>query len=149
MNSDFKDLLQALSAREVKFLVVGGYAVIHYSQPRFTKDLDIWLEPSAENAHRFVQALADFGAPLLDITEQDFASPGTQYVIGSPPVQVDFLTSLPGLIFAECWPAREVVSTDGIVIPYMGRKDLLQAKRTAGRHQDLSDIEEIQRAETS
>jgi hypothetical protein len=80
MNSDFKDLLRVLSAHDVRFLVVGGYAVIHYSQPRYTKDLDLWLEPTEENARRFVRALAELGAPLLDITESDFAVPGTQYV---------------------------------------------------------------------
>ncbi|MDA0813941.1 MAG: hypothetical protein O3C21_16320 [Verrucomicrobia bacterium] len=144
MNSDFCELLRALCEREVKFLVVGGYAVIHYAQPRFTKDLDIWLEPTAENARRFVRGLADFGVPLLDVDEADFATPGTQYVIGRPPVQLDFLTALPGLEFSECWPAREESLIDDLRIPYIGRADLLRAKRAAGRRQDLADIEEIE-----
>lgn len=146
MNSDFKELLLALSAREVRFLVVGGYAVIHYSQPRFTKDLDLWLDPSGINARRFVQALAEFGAPLLDITEADFAVPGTQYVLGRPPVQIDFLTALPGLDFDVCWDAREEAEVEGVRIPYIGRRHLVCAKKNAGRHQDLADLEEMEKS---
>lgn len=103
MNSDFRDLLQAFANHEVRCLVVGGYAVMHYSQPRFTKDLDLWLEPTPDNTRRVVAALHDFGMPLIDVTVEDFAQESFQYMIGRAPVLFDFLTSLPSERFADCW----------------------------------------------
>lgn len=91
MNSDFRELLQSFARHNVKYLIVGGYAVIHYSQPRYTKDLDLWIEPSAENARAVVRAFAEFGIPLIDITEKDLATEGTQFVLGVAPVMLDFL----------------------------------------------------------
>ena len=83
MNSDFKDLLQSLHEHEVMYLVVGGYAVIHHSQPRYTKDIDIWVCPSSENAGKLMRAFRHFGIPLIDLTEEDFATPRTQFSIGA------------------------------------------------------------------
>ncbi len=103
MNSDFKELLQVFNEQEVRYLVVGGYAVIHYAQPRYTKDLDIWLEPSVKNAKAVLRALGIFGIPLIDITEEDFAVPGTQFSIGVSPSELDFLTIVPGLEFDNTW----------------------------------------------
>lgn len=106
MNSDFKDLLQLLSDEEVEYLVVGGYAVIYHAQPRSTKDLDIWLKPSAENAKKIGNVFHKFGIPLIDITLDDFANEELQYAIGMPPSMIDFLTSIPGLDFDQCWKNR-------------------------------------------
>ena len=97
MNSDFKELLQSLKDHQVEYPVVGGYAVIFHSQPRFTKDLDVWVKPDAENARRLMIAFQQFGIPLINIQESDFAKQGTQYMIGIPPSAIDFLTSIPGL----------------------------------------------------
>lgn len=148
MNSDFKDLLRILGEEGVRFLVVGGYAVIHHSQPRYTKDIDIWIEPSAPNAGLLMKAFQSFGLPMIDLNESDFAEAGTQYSVGVPPCEIDFLTSVPGLQFAECWDNRVVSQEGDFPIPYLGKTDLITAKQVAGRPQDLADLDELRRAES-
>lgn len=147
MNSDFKDLLRSFVEEEVRFLVVGGYAVIHYSQPRYTKDLDLWIEPTTENARKLMRAFRSFGLPLIGLEERDFAEPGTQFSVGVPPCEIDLLTSLPGLEFSPCWEERECSDEEGIPVPYLGKADLVTAKEKAGRPQDLADLDELQRGE--
>ena len=147
MNSDFKDLLQIFAEEQVEYLVVGAYAVIHYTQPRYTKDIDLWIRPSVENAERVARAFRRFGVPLMEVTQDDFAKEGLQYVIGVSPCQIDFLTSLPGTPdFETAWKSRATGTGEGIPIHFLGKADLIIAKQTAGRLQDLADIEEIQRA---
>ena len=146
MNSDFKDLLRIFGEEGVEFLVVGGYAVIHHSQPRYTKDLDLWLRPSPENARRVCRAFVRFGVPMVEITESDLAGEGLQYAIGLPPTQIDFLTSLPGADFASAWQDRVVGKVDDISVPFIGVVQLVSAKRAAGRPQDLADLDELRRA---
>ena len=145
MNSDFKDLLQSFAKHDVRYLIVGGYAVIYHAQPRYTKDLDLWLEPTAENAGKVARALREFGVPLIEITEDDFAHEGTQFMIGRPPNAIDFLTSVPGLTFASCWPNRSTTNDLGFETHYLGRENLISAKLFAGRHQDKADVEELLR----
>jgi hypothetical protein len=130
----------------VRYLVVGGYAVIHYTQPRFTKDLDLWLEPTRTNARRAAAAMIEFGIPLIEITENDLAAPSTQFVIGRSPVQIDFLTSVPPLDFAECWKGRKT-SKEGRFSVHFGREHLKKAKAFAARQVDLADLEELNRDE--
>lgn len=146
MNSDFRDLLRLFAEHEVHYLIVGGYAAMQYSQPRFTKDLDLWLEPSPENSTRVMQAFDTFGMPLIDVTPDDFTREGLQYMIGRAPVLFDFLTSLPGMSFAECWIRRYTDSTEGFPIQFLSRGDLIRAKEQAGRPQDLADLDDIRRA---
>lgn len=106
MNSDFKELLESLHESEVRYLVAGGYAVIHHSQPRYTKDIDIWLEPTPENARKLMRAFRAFGIPMVGVPQEDFTTPGTQFSIGVPPCEIDFLTTIPGLEFAPSWENR-------------------------------------------
>ena len=106
-NSTFKDLLSALNGCGAKYLVVGGYAVMLYTEPRYTKDLDIWVEPSPDNALRVFRALAGFGAPLAGIHADDFAVPDLIYQLGVPPSRVDILTSISGVDFADAWGRRQ------------------------------------------
>ena len=146
MNSDFKDMLRLFAKHEVRYLVVGGYAAMHYSQPRFTKDLDLWLEPTSENAARVMQTFAEFGMPLIDVTPEDFAQESFQYMIGRAPVLFDFLTSLPKMRFATCWKNRVTDEAEGFPIHYLGLAALIEAKKLAGRPQDLADLDEIRRA---
>ena len=146
MNSDFRDLLRLFAVHEVRYLVVGGYAAMHYSQPRFTKDLDLWLEPTPTNAQRVIRAFSEFGMPLIDVTPEDFSSEGLQYMVGRAPVLFDFLTSLPGLQFGPCWNNRVTDDHDGVPIHILGRDDLIAAKMQAGRPQDLADLDEMNRA---
>jgi hypothetical protein len=147
MNSDFRDLLRVFAAHEVKYLVVGGYAAMQYSQPRLTKDLDLWLEPSPENAERILRAFAEFGLPLIDVERSDFEKEGLQYMVGRSPVLFDFLTSLPGLEFGACWETRTIDREEGFEISYLCKAALIRAKEQAGRPVDLQDLDEIRRAE--
>ena len=147
MNSDFKDLLRIFAAHDVEYLIVGAYAVMHYTQPRYTKDIDLWIKPSKANASRVARAFYEFGLPLVEVTQEDFENEGLQYVVGAPPCQIDFLTSLPG--FADFDSARkssEVITVEDTPIHYLGKSDLIVAKQTAGRPQDLADLDELRRA---
>lgn len=147
MNSDFRDLLQSLHECDVRYLVVGGYAVIHHSQPRYTKDIDIWLEPTAENARKLMRAFRIFGIPMVGVTEEDFATSGTQYYLGVPPCAIDLLTTIPGLDFESAWVNQVISSENDFPVYYLGKADLIRAKQTAGRLQDLADIDELRRAD--
>lgn len=146
MNSDFKDLLRILAECEVRYLVAGGYAVIHHSQPRYTKDLDIWLQATPENARKLMRAFQIFGIPMIGVTPEDFATPGTQFNLGVAPCEIDFLTTIPGLEFDSAWENKVVSIENDFPINYLGKSDLIVAKQTAGRLQDLADIEELGRA---
>ncbi len=118
MNSDFKDLLQSLHEFDVRYLVAGGYAVIHHAQPRYTKDIDIWLDPNSANAAKLMKAFAHFGIPLIDIEQSDFATPGTQFSIGVPPCEIDFLTTIPGLEFTnQCMGKQSHLPTKRLPYP--------------------------------
>jgi hypothetical protein len=146
MNSDFKDLLRIFAEEGVEFLVVGAYAVIHHTQPRYTKDLDVWVKPSPENAKRVSRAFLRFGVPMVEVTEADFAKEGLQYAIGLPPSQIDFLTSLPGADFESAWKDHVEGKSGGVTVPFLGAPQLIAAKTVAGRPQDLVDIDELRRA---
>ncbi|MDF1852212.1 MAG: hypothetical protein P1U85_15335 [Verrucomicrobiales bacterium] len=147
MNSDFKDLLVILDQEDVRYLVVGGYAVIFHSQPRYTKDLDIWLEPTPDNAEKVMRAFAKFGVSTFGLDRKDFETEGTQLNVGMPPVAIDFLTTLPGVQFDQAWKNRETTTSDEITIQYLSKADLISAKREAARAVDLADIEELERGE--
>ena len=146
MNSDFKDLLRILAECDVRYLVADGYAVIHYSQPRYTKDIDIWLEPTQDNARKLMRAFHVFGIPMVGVTQEDFATPGIQFSLGVPPCEIDFLTTIPGLEFAPSWENKVISEENDFPIHYLGKSDLILAKQTAGRPQDLADLDELRRA---
>jgi len=103
MNSDFNELLKAFNHYRVEYLVIGGHAVMKYTEPRYTKDLDIWVKADTENAARVFDALKTFGAPLAGMTKDDFAHEGHFYQIGVAPVRIDILMSIKGVEFAEAW----------------------------------------------
>ena len=113
INSDYRDLLRCLNAEGVKYLIVDGYAVMIHSEPRFTKDLDIWVEPEPQNAERLCAALRAFGAPLSGVSPADFTEPDVFYQIGIDPVRADFMTSVPGLVFTTSWSNRTEVDFGG------------------------------------
>lgn len=143
VNSDFSDLLRLFNANQVKYLVIGGYALIQYAEPRYTKDLDLWISADATNAQAVYRALREFGAPLADLAEADFAQEGYFYQMGVPPVRVDILMGIPGVAFAEAWPRRLEVDFDGLLVPFISRQDLIAAKRASGRPQDLQDVAQL------
>lgn len=147
MNSDFSDLLRLMDQFQVKYLVVGGYAVIRHTEPRFTKDLDLWIEATAENAERCYQALASFGAPLAGLGPLDFTQRGYIYQMGVPPFRVDILMSLRGLEFDLAWHRRDCQMVDGLSIPFLSKIDLIESKLAAGRPQDLLDVELLRKSD--
>ncbi len=123
--------------------VIGGYAVIKYTEPRYTKDLDLWVSTERGNANAVFQALQEFGAPLVDMTEKDFAYEGYFYQMGRPPVRVDILMSVSGLTFDKAWNNRVETEIDGIIVPFISREDLITTKLASGRPQDLIDAEAL------
>jgi hypothetical protein len=141
MNRDFVDLLRAFAEADVRFLIVGAYALAHHGRPRATGDLDIWVNPTPVNAPRVMRALAAFGAPLDDISEADFARPGVVFQIGVPPGRIDLLTDLTGLTFDEAWPTRASGSFGDLTVDFLGRDAFIRNKRATGRMRDLADIE--------
>jgi hypothetical protein len=143
MNSDFKDLLRSLNVHGVKYLIIGGYAVSYYSEPRYTKDLEIWVEASLENSKKIIKALKKFGAPTDSLLEGDFAESGTLYVFGIPPSRVDILTGVKGVSFVTAWEDRNIVKLNNIKIPFVSIGHLKKLKKKAGRPQDLLDLEKL------
>jgi hypothetical protein len=140
INPDFNDLLLAFNAAEVRYLVVGAYAVTFHAQPRFTKDLDLWVEASPENAAKVHAALTAFGAPLAEVTLDDLANEDMVYQIGVAPNRIDILMGVSGLGFSEAWPQRVASTYGACPIHVISRQDLIRNKRAAGRPQDLIDL---------
>ena len=139
-NPDFRDLFSTLNTCRVKYLVVGAHAVMHYAEPRYTKDLDIWIEPSPSNAARAWRALAEFGAPLDGLVIADLSNPTMVYQMGIAPNRIDVMMGLPGAGFSTAWKRRVRSSYGGVPIGILHRADLIRAKKAAGRPQDLLDI---------
>lgn len=146
VNSDFTDLLRLFNDKNVKYLVIGGYAVIQYAEPRYTKDLDLWVSTDTANAASIYAALKAFGAPLAGITADDFSEEGYFYQMGVPPVRVDILMGIPGLDFLPTWERRVEINFDGLLVSFISKDDLIAAKRASGRTQDLLDAEALSQA---
>jgi hypothetical protein len=124
INSDYRDLLKSLNAAGVRYLIVGGYAVMVHTEPYYTKDLDVSVDPSPLNAEAVFRALRVFGAPLQGVHAKDFTEPDVFYQVGIAPVRVDVMTSVSGLDFAGVWGRRTVVDRDGEPAPVLSREDL-------------------------
>ena len=146
MNRDFEEMLRELSGAGVEFLVVGAHARAAYGEPRATKDLDIWVRASSENARRVMEALARFGALLSEITERDFATPGLTVQIGVAPYRIDVLTDLTALSFEEAWQRRTEADFAGGRYPVIGKSDFIANKRATGRLQDLADADHVEKS---
>ena len=141
MNSDFKELLKIFAAYQVKYLIIGGYAVAKHAEPRYTKDLDIWINNSSENAEQVFQSLKEFGAPLSNITVEDFTIPTLVFQIGIEPSRIDILMGLKELDFDECWERKSTSTIGDLEIHFISIDDLIFNKTLAGRPQDLRDVE--------
>ncbi len=143
MNQDFVDLLRAFGAHDVRFMVVGAYALGVHGRPRATGDLDVWIEATPANAVRVIEALADFGAPLADVAVADFAQPGIVFQMGLPPGRIDVLTQITGVAFADAWPNRVRAAFGPVEVDVIGREAFIANKRATGRAKDLGDIEAL------
>lgn len=144
LNQDFKEFIQSLNDHNVRYLIVGGYAVAFHGHPRYTKDIDIWIEMSEANAANVMRALAQFGFASLGLQETDFLVPGQVIQLGQPPSRIDLLCTVSGVDFAACYESRVVVEIDGVLVSFIDLENLRKNKRASGRHQDLADIENLE-----
>ncbi|MCS7152103.1 MAG: nucleotidyltransferase [Endomicrobia bacterium] len=145
LSSDYRELLNVLKKYKVRYLVVGAYAVIYYTEPRYTKDIDIWVKPDIKNAVRLYNALKEFGAPLRGIRVEDFTNPNLIYQIGVEPVRVDIIMSLPGVSFDTAWKRRKKVMYGDIQINLLSIEDLIKVKKKLRRPNDILDIEKLKK----
>ena len=144
---DFKDLLRIFKKHNVRYLIVGGYAVMKYTEPRFTKDLDLFIATDRKNADAVYAALKEFGAPLENLASEDFAHQGYFYQMGRAPLRVDIMMSVPGIEFDEAWKNRKFVELEDLSIPFISMSDLIRTKEASGRPQDKIDLENLKQAE--
>lgn len=144
ISPDFREFIACANAHDVRFLIVGGYAVAFHGHPRYTKDLDVWIDPTVQNALQLLKALEDFGFGALELQADDFVEPAQVIQLGYPPLRIDLLTSISGVSFDECYPNRQTVELEGVEVPFIGLGDLKANKRASGRHQDLADLENLE-----
>jgi len=152
MNQDHKDLLSAFHARGVKYVVVGGYAVIYHAQPRFTKDIDLFVKADLANAEAIYSALGLFGAPLHGVRAEDFAEFGSFFRFGRDPRGIDILTEIPGVDFDAVWDRRVEAIVDpisGLKAFFISKDDLVASKLATGRPQNIADVSAIREADKS
>lgn len=142
---DFLDLLTALNAADAKYMLVGGHAVGIFGRPRATKDFDLWIEASPENAACIMEALRQFGAPLGELRAVDLSVQGNGFRMGTPPFRIELLTEISGVAFADAWSRKESHDLDGTRCYVIARDDLLANKRAAGRPQDMADVDVLER----
>jgi hypothetical protein len=141
VNPNYKDLLVAFNAADVDYLVVGAHALAYHAEPRFTRDFDVWVRSTEDNAARVLRALQDFGAPLERIRVEDFSTEGIVYQMGVEPVRIDILTSISGVLFDDAFSRRITTTYDGVPLHVLSLVDLIANKEAAGRPQDLVDAE--------
>jgi len=147
VSPDFKELLLTFNVHNVEYLIVGAHALAAYGHVRATKDLDVWVKASRENAEQVLAALSDFGAPLGDVTIDDLSKTGTIFQIGIPPLRIDIITEINGVRFEEAWPVRFQTSLGGVPAFVISRQHLITNKKTAARLQDLADVEKLEAIE--
>ena len=144
LNQDFKEFIQLLNDNHVHYLIVGGYAVALHGYPRYTKDIDIWIDLKPANATRIVKALEQFGFDSLGLKESDFLEENQIIQLGYAPNRIDIITSLDGVSFAECHKKRLVVEIEGVKVKFIDLENLRKNKRATGRLQDLADLEKLE-----
>jgi len=146
LSPDFRDMLGLLSKYHAEFLLIGGYALAAHGHPRNTRDIDVMIRPTSENAARVWRALTEFGAPMDQLRPDDFTKPDQVVQLGVPPLRIDLTTSLTGIgDFMHAWNGRLEIDVDGLKIPVLGRADLIRNKRATGRPQDIVDADLLEK----
>jgi len=143
VNSDFKELLEAFNAAGVRYLIIGGYAVIKHAEPRFTKDLDLWVATDTVNSEKVYAALVEFGAPIEKLSPQDFAESDAFFTMGFPPNRIDIMFNLNGVDTTTVWERRIHGMLGDVPVYFISREDLIANKESVGRLQDLADAEKL------
>lgn len=145
--NDLRELLLAFNEHAVEYLLVGGYAVGIYAEPRATKDLDVFLRPERTNSEAAYRALSAYGAPLAGVTPDDLCNdPDSVFQIGQPPLRIDLLQKIDGVTFEEAWPKRTEAFIDGTPVHVISAEHLIQNKLASGRLRDLADAEAVRDA---
>ncbi len=145
LRPDFKDLLRLLNRHQAKYLIVGGYAVMKYTEPFFTKDMDIWVEPTRENADRTYRALVEFGAPMSDLTVDDLTQPHIVFQFGMAPARIDVMTSIDAVAFSEAWEQRVSALLGDIPISIISLQHLKLNKLAANRDNDKLHLARLEK----
>jgi len=143
ISPDFRDLLMLFAKHRVEFVIVGGYALAHHGAPRYTGDIDLFIRPTEDNAHRVLAALADFGFGSLDITTSDLDRPGRVVQLGYAPCRVDLITSIDGVSFDEAVREPSLGAYGDVSVAFLARDLLIKNKLTSGRAKDLADAEAL------
>jgi predicted nucleotidyltransferase len=147
LSRDLQEFVELLNEKKVRYLIVGGYAVGYHGNPRYTKDLDVWIDRKEDNAKRLVQVLDTFGMGSLGLTTSDFIEPDFVIQLGYPPNRIDLLTSLKAVDFEKSYSARIEVNENGLKIKIIDLDSLKRNKRAAGRLKDLADVESLESVE--
>lgn len=143
LSPDFNAFIDVCKRHGVRFLIVGGYALAAHGHARTTKDLDVFIEPTPQNAAVLMEALTEFGFGGIGLEASDFSKPGTVIQLGYPPVRIDLLTALDGVSFADAYEHHIEAPVDGRPVPFIGRDQLISNKQATGRLQDLADVERL------
>ena len=145
LDSNFREFIELLNAREVKYLVVGGFAVAYHGYPRYTKDIDFWIWAEPDNAERLLKAIEDFGLGMLGLEADDLLNPDNVIQMGYEPNRIDLITQLEGLEFEECFELRVETSFEGVPINFIDLDNLIKSKRLSGRMQDFVDADKLEK----
>jgi hypothetical protein len=143
LEPDFRDFVQLLTQHEVDYLVVGGYALAFHGKPRFTGDLDIWIDCTEANAKKMVSVMKDFGTASLGFTKQDFLNETIVKQIGQPPLRIDILGAIDGVKFTDAVKDKQFFKSGNLRIPFIGITDFIKNKEAVGRARDLADVEKL------
>lgn len=143
LNEDYKEMLQCLLEENVSFLLKGAFALAVHGHPRATKDMDIWIWANPQNAPRVMKALGKFGAPIHQISVEDFSKEGVVYQIGNEPRRMDITTEIDGISFEEAVKNKLVIEIQGLPVPVISLNDLIRNKESSGRPQDLVDVKRL------
>ncbi len=139
---DFKDFIKFLNEYKVRYLLVGGWAVGIYGNPRATKDIDFLIATDDENIQNLLKVLKKFGTPIVE--KSVFQEQGNVFRMGCSPIQIDIINEASGINFEDCYKKRNIIKTDEIDISVISKEDLIKNKRASGRHRDLADIESFE-----
>ena len=149
LTQDFKELLRLFEKNEVKYLVVGGYAVNYYGYPRYTHDIDLWIWTTEKNAKKVKNSIIEFGFSSFNLIIDDLMAPERVIQLGHPPHRIDLLTSIDGVQFQKAFDDKNLVTIDDLIIPFISLSDLISNKNASQRLQDLADAEQLEKINNS
>lgn len=144
LDPDFEDFIKLLNQYEVAYMVVGGYALAFHGKPRYTGDLDIWIGISDDNASKMLLVLKEFGFGLLGFEKEDFLKENLINQLGYPPLRIDILTSIDGVLFEEAYQQKQIIEIEDWKANYIGLNDFIRNKQASGRLQDLADVKVLE-----